>query len=180
MKPLKWFLLACLVLLGCFTIRRVDQTAKNVGLLTGAAAGDLRKCQALIRQGADISYSDLGWTALHWAAASGNIDLCSFLIDRGISLNAQTEWGEEWVVLSPGAIPGSLSKVRQRIHAESWDSPPGWDREGGFTPIMVAAVTKQKAVWRVLKARGADPQLSDFHHRNAYQLAAKYGWSVRD
>jgi hypothetical protein len=48
-----------------------------------------------MRNGSDLEQADLGgWTALHCAAAAGDVDSIDYLLDRGLDLNARTARGE--------------------------------------------------------------------------------------
>eukprot|EP00045_Choanoeca_perplexa_P022267 m.8941 g.8941 ORF g.8941 m.8941 type:complete len:175 (-) comp9321_c0_seq2:81-605(-) len=81
--------------------------------LPGAAAnGDVRKLKAMIDNGTSINATDRdGYTALHYMARQGNLEVCQYLITRGALVNAQTRLGLA-TPLHRAAITGHLPVIR--------------------------------------------------------------------
>eukprot|EP01130_Rhizamoeba_saxonica_P004251 TRINITY_DN1743_c0_g1_i5.p1 TRINITY_DN1743_c0_g1~~TRINITY_DN1743_c0_g1_i5.p1 ORF type:complete len:136 (-),score=18.03 TRINITY_DN1743_c0_g1_i5:39-446(-) len=56
-----------------------------------AISGDIRKMESLLNKGADVNGKDSsGYTALHYAARSGNVDICKLLLRNRASANVST------------------------------------------------------------------------------------------
>ena len=64
--------------------------ADTSSLHMAAFTGDLSRVRELIETGTDIDTKDeFGWTALFWAACSGQTNVAEFLIENKADLNAQ-------------------------------------------------------------------------------------------
>ncbi|XP_047101093.1 uncharacterized protein LOC124719939 [Schistocerca piceifrons] len=77
--------------------RRLVQAAKQ------RAVGELR---ALIAAGADVEArgGPWGWTALHWAAARGDVEAARLLVGAGAAVDARDDYG--WTPLHHAALNG--------------------------------------------------------------------------
>ncbi|KAJ1825925.1 hypothetical protein LPJ70_007882, partial [Coemansia sp. RSA 2708] len=65
-----------------------DGPSKEAQLLTACYAGDSERARELVKQGAEIFVTDeTGRTALHFAAASGDVDTVNFVLESGIPWN---------------------------------------------------------------------------------------------
>lgn len=61
-------------------------------LRTACAQGDLVLVKRLLSQGADVNSTDGdGWSALHYAAAAGCVEVVKTLIEAGTNLNTQSK-----------------------------------------------------------------------------------------
>ena len=59
-------------------------------LLAAAKGGNLTAVKELLRIGTNHSAADKeGYTALHWAATGGHLDILHFLLDAGAALEAR-------------------------------------------------------------------------------------------
>src|SRR5262245_48329093 len=66
----------------------------NTLLLEYAARGDFAAVDALVDEGANADVKTvLGWTALHFAALSGNTVSFRKLVDKGATIDAKTAFG---------------------------------------------------------------------------------------
>lgn len=115
----------------------------------------------LLGRGADANAAATGFTALHVAAATGQVDAAKALLARGADANARLEkpvsFTEAFVTgtkVSPGA---------------------GWLDMKGATPFMVAARSVDVAMMRALGDGGADPLRTADDGTTAVMLAAGLG-----
>lgn len=89
-------------LVGAAALGRADIVATQLGaasaaqrdsaLLIAAQADHAGVVKLLLDRGADVAAYD-GMTALHWAAANGNVTLVQWLVARGAPLEAKNEYG---------------------------------------------------------------------------------------
>lgn len=62
---------------------------QNVRLVQAARTGDTQAVHDAVKQGAAVNAPDPhGWTALHYCAASGHLEVCKVLIDHCSDVNA--------------------------------------------------------------------------------------------
>lgn len=81
------------VLLKSFKINvKVPNMRGETPLMLAAIKGDEELAQKLLDMGAPIN-ADYGWTALHYAASTGQTKMTRFLIEKGADVNARTERG---------------------------------------------------------------------------------------
>lgn len=72
---------------------RVDQAAPNgnTALMMAAFQKNMPAVQALLEKGAQINRP--GWTALHYAAAAGDLDIMKLLLERHAYIDAESPTG---------------------------------------------------------------------------------------
>jgi hypothetical protein len=118
----------------------------------------------------DRAYVGDGRTALHQAAASGNVRLIRAFISHGANVNAKNTSGETPLHLA--ARFGHIDAVRYlvsagaNIHAKT--------RYTKATPLMAAAEMGQETVIRVLMASGAQKDERDFFGKSAPERYKEY------
>lgn len=72
----------------------LDELDFERGIWHAAQYGDLERVRKLINDSWDADTRDsAGYTALHYAARNGHMDVCKFLIDQGADINAVTRGG---------------------------------------------------------------------------------------
>ena len=115
----------------------------------------------LLERGADPTLDDAGYTALHVAAATGQIDAVRSLLSHGADPNARLEQPQSFTeafVSGTSTSPGS-----------------GMIDMKGATPFMVAAKSVNVGVMRLLVEGGADVRLASEDGTTAVMLAAGLG-----
>ncbi len=77
-----------------------------------AKAGTLKIAEYLLQSGADpkLVHPEIGYTALHFAANTGNLDIVKLLLKKGVSLDARTARDETAIQLA--CASGHLNVVR--------------------------------------------------------------------
>jgi len=120
-------------------------------VVAGGAASNVGIMDALLSSSADPDLPDNeGWTALIYAASSGQMPLLRSLLHAGASVHARSAEKEEGAAGAP--------------------APP----TGGWTPLTRAAFRGQADAARALLAAGADPTATTAG-RDAYTLAVEGG-----
>lgn len=69
-----------------------SQKEREAALIVAAQCEQLSVVQFLLDNGVDVAASN-GMTALHWAAANGNLPMMNLLINRGAPLESLNEYG---------------------------------------------------------------------------------------
>jgi ankyrin repeat protein len=114
----------------------------------------------LIEQGAEVNAAEAGFTALHSAALTGQIEVALALVARGADPNARLEMPlrmqATFVPYNPELQTGRLAQI-------------------GATPFMLAAKAVNPEMMRRLLANGADPKRTADSGTTAMMLAAGLG-----
>ena len=129
-----------------------DKKKKEPPLLRAIKAGDLKKAQKLIADGANINQADdYGFSALYVAASQGDDKLTQLLLQSGADAKGRSRQTEE-TPLHRAAQAGSLPTVRLLLAA-------GADLEAtdaaGWTPLFMAVLSGKLDVIEELLAAGA-------------------------
>ena len=75
-------------------LTQMQQDELNNKLINAVKNGDIKNVRELIEKGADVDAKDKSrWTALHWAACSGKVDISTFLIEKRADVNAKNNDG---------------------------------------------------------------------------------------
>lgn len=118
----------------------------------------------------DRAYVGDGRTALHQAAASGNVRLIRDFISYGANVNAKNTSGETPLHLASRF--GHIDAVRYLIAAGA--DVRAKTRYTKATPLMAAAEMGQETVIRVLMASGAQKDERDFFGKTAPDRYKEY------
>ncbi|HEX2801101.1 MAG TPA: ankyrin repeat domain-containing protein, partial [Phenylobacterium sp.] len=121
-------------------------------LVIALHAGQKDMAAFLIDAGADVRSAGAGYTALHLAAARGDLNIVQALLAHGADLNARQ-------------TKGSPTKQFPSGHALDHTMT-------GATPFMLAAWAGQLDVMRALVAKGADPKIPLADGRTALMMLA--------
>ncbi len=122
-------------------------------VLEAARSGDVDRLRAELRAGGDVNAAQGdGFTALHWAARTGNREAAELLIAAGADLSATTRLGSH-APLHVAAAAGSAGVAEALIAAGVEVAAP---TETGALPIHYAAASGDAETIAVLVAGGAD------------------------
>ncbi len=130
----------------------------NSSLIEAVKQQDRATVRALLQQNVDVNAADGdGSTALHWAAANGDLELTQALLKAGASVKPVTRIGG----MSPlfmAARNGSDGVVDALLAA---GAGAGEANGNGTTVLMMAAASGNAATVRLLIDRGADVNAMD-------------------
>ena len=131
-------------------------------LLMATVRGHVDLAKFLLGQGADANAESAGYTALHWAAGTWETPLTqNYVLD-------DTEWSAIGGLSVPGKedlitallVHGADVNARMKRNPPRLGSGLGGLGLGGATPFLVAAMSADTQVMRLLLEHGADPQLT--------------------
>lgn len=142
---------------------KVARASGETALILAARAGSLAAVKTLVGHGADVNAKTrTGDTALMFAAAEKHPEVVRALIEGGADIRARAE--SRKIDKPRMAAPVDLEKVRARLLQENQaiavaDLPKDGDTdpprpEGGFTPLLHAAMAGSLESVRLLLAAG--------------------------
>jgi ankyrin repeat protein/Tfp pilus assembly protein PilF len=116
-------------------INATDGHSHSVFMLE-AGGGRLDHLPVLLDRGADPSLADgRGYTALHFAAQEGHLEVVTFLVRKvGLSANLRTEEGATALLIASGKGYLDMMKVLVESGADAQMAT-----EAGWTPLMLAS-----------------------------------------
>lgn len=130
----------------------------GTSLIDAIKQHDTAAARALIAQGADVNAADGdGSTALHWAAADGDVALTKDLLAAGASTKAVTRIGG-MSALFMAAKNGHDGVVRALLDA---GADANETNGNGTTVLMMASASGSAPSVELLLDRGADPNAAD-------------------
>lgn len=145
---------------------RFDETALDLA----ASAGAQDVVDLLIAAGADIHRDTIGWTALHAAAARGEVGVIGRLLGAGALVDARNSIGE--TPLIEAAANGRTAAVEAFLAA---GADIDFQSDVGETALMQAARHDRGILVEALLAAGADPDLETVYRQTALDLARLEG-----
>jgi uncharacterized protein len=151
MSKLSTLLLSALAVLPLAT---APHAAASTAVVDSAQAGDEKALRKLLREGGDVdeALAD-GRTALHFAAADGDLELVSLLIGAGANVGAGTRIGS-YTPLHMASRRGHAEVVRALLKAGA--DPQAATSNSGVLPLHLAAASDEPEAVRILIAAGAD------------------------
>lgn len=148
-------------------VRRVDATHYGAKLRKAAAWGDLQKIKDLVARGCDLRGADgLGFTALHYAAQSGHVDIVN------ICDNFDVKDKQGWTPLIVAAAHGHV-KVVDRLLTLGASASATTDY--GRTALHWAAAKGRSDCVATLLKKGGDVKAVDNAGMTPLHLAAEHG-----
>eukprot|EP00238_Polyblepharides_amylifera_P004471 CAMPEP_0196576594 /NCGR_PEP_ID=MMETSP1081-20130531/5812_1 /TAXON_ID=36882 /ORGANISM="Pyramimonas amylifera, Strain CCMP720" /LENGTH=310 /DNA_ID=CAMNT_0041895241 /DNA_START=116 /DNA_END=1048 /DNA_ORIENTATION=- len=148
-------------------------TGKN--LLSAAREGRASDLLRLIRdREADVNFhdSESGFTALHWAAACGQLDVLNVLVDLAgnVDLNAQDKSGN-----TPLLIAIQNLQTKAALALLEFGADVHTVNQAGGSGLMIAAGTGEVTLVKALIRRGASVNAQDNAGFTAAMHASKLG-----
>lgn len=146
------------------------QSLLNIAL----GAGNLAKLKVLVEAGADLRYVDKGYTALlhgvhgrDVTSDPGLLELIRYLVDRGVDVNAETQYRE--TALRVLSRLGRFDAVKLLLSFGADEAQLAWN------PLLRAVAFGEREEAQRLLSQGADPDARDWWKRNAWHLAVVAG-----
>src|SRR5262245_29849759 len=144
---------------------KVARASGETALILAARAGSAAAVKTLIAHGADVNgKTKTGDTALMFAAAENHPEVMKVLVEVGAEVNARAEFKK--VDKAKMAAPADIEKVKERLLQKNQaiavaDIPKDGDTdpprpEGGFTPLLHAAMAGNLEGVRLLLASGVN------------------------
>ncbi len=142
-------------ILGMFCMVALLAAAAQPSPLADAAMrGDRVQVRALLAQGADVNAAQGdGMSALHWAAAKGDVEMTDLLVRAGAKVEAVTRNGA-YTPLHLASKAGYAPVVRRLLKAGS--TPKAVTTTGGVTALHFAAGAGSADAVAALLDQGAD------------------------
>jgi len=136
--------------------------------------GDLTSVKRLVKQGTNVNTKDdqFNWTALHWVAFTGPLDVVEFLLTKGAHVNAKDEFNG--TPLQYAAVNGDRELVELLLaKGANVNTIDKW----GSTPLHAAARQGHQEVVALLIAKAADVNAKNKEGETVISLAKKKGHS---
>lgn len=136
------------------------------------AAARRKGIEDLIRRGADVNAKDkeIGWTALHWAAADGDVDMISQLLAARADVDATDLAGK--TPLHEACKSGQVSAVQALLAARA---NPKLADSLGRTPLHYAVLANNRAIVELLLGKRVDVNAAAKNGQTALQMALVSG-----
>lgn len=133
-----------------------------------AAANDAEGVRKIVGggDGNPNQTDDQSRTAMHYAAANGNLQIIAILIKAQAKLNPADPLGNTALHL---AILGNQTAAAQLLLEAGAEVDP--QNKDGMTPLMIAAQHGNLELVRTLLAKGANPGKTDYTGRDAASWA---------
>ncbi|XP_055346317.1 uncharacterized protein LOC129593857 isoform X2 [Paramacrobiotus metropolitanus] len=146
-------------------------TERNAGFLWEARAGNMKKVQEYLRQGADINATNAnGLNALHLASKERHVELVRLLLKHGASVDAATRKGN--TALHIACLAGQYEIVRILIEHGAAVNVQSLI---GFTPLYMAAQENHRDIVNHLLEKDANPSLSTEEGCTPLSVASQQG-----
>lgn len=144
-------------------------------LIQSAYDGKLAKVEMLVAKGADVNLQDQKKrTPLILAAHNGHTSVVEFLVNKGADVNTRDSGGRTALMYAAkrsfNETAAFLLKNGAEVNVQS--------KKKDITALMLAAVSDNVELVRMLLEHGADASLTDTFGRSAKLLAQKKGNSA--
>ena len=145
---------------------------KQMDLQKAVIAGDAKKINQLVKDGADVNYKDKKTSAylLIDIALRKNVKVLKALVDAGIKLDKSKAWSFGQMAKC-AHNRDNIEKVNLMLKAGAEVNDQGPPLQ--LTVLMTAASSGNLELVKFLLKKGADPSLKDNKNRTAYDFAFK-------
>ncbi|RZB38798.1 ankyrin repeat domain-containing protein 39 [Asbolus verrucosus] len=144
-------------------VQSLDELEFERGLWCAAQYGDMDRALHLLDKGFQVDQRDAaGYTALHYAARNGHLNVCRLLLDRGACVDAVT-WQGKATPLHRAAAVGKFDVVEYLVKRRA---KVGLKDADGRTALHRAAINEHFDICDFLLK--AEPQLkhqADIHNK---------------
>lgn len=141
-------------------------------LHAAATVGDLARVRELVE--ADplsvATYSVDGFPPLGLAAHLGHADIVEYLLSKGADANQVSKNRGRFTALTGAVSSGHASVVRKLLEA---GADPNYWYQGGFTPVLEAAMSGNLPILELLVASGGDVTVETEQGKTALSIAAE-------
>ena len=130
----------------------------KLSVFVAAETGDLAKLKKMIDRGriaVDDVKDDERWTALHYSAPRGNLEVAQYLVGKGADVNARAADGLTAVMYPAGN--GHLEYVQFLLEGGADVCAVKDDGSERTTALCMAVSNNDPAMVRLLLKHGADP-----------------------
>lgn len=155
-----------------------NNVAANVNseLIEASKEGQLRKAEAMINQGADVNYKNMGMTPLIHASKSGSYEIAKLLIENGADVNSIDKAGYYYTPLIHSLINNNPEIAELLIDygadVNSYN-PDSSNPEEGFYALHYAVIFDFPKVVNSLIENGANITQKTIDGTNSLMEAAK-------
>ncbi|WP_110111983.1 M48 family metallopeptidase [Bacillus sp. CGMCC 1.16541] len=133
---------------------------------------DMDELQKLIEEGYAVDeLDDQGYTPLHWAAKSDNVDAATLLLNEGVDVNIED--GDLFLTPLMSAAELGNTKVLSFLLDEGADVT--YEDSEGDTALTYAVYSDNVGAVRVLIEAGADPNAPDYYGSTPLMKAIENG-----
>jgi ankyrin repeat protein len=145
----------------------------ELSLFEAAATGHVAAVRRRLESGSEIEdHADDGYTALHFAAYFGQLEVARMLLERGADPNAVAQNASRVTPLH-SAVAGRHRDLAGLLLALG--SSANAVQQGGWTPLHAAAQNGDEATVGLLLLRGADASRPADDGRTAVDMAIEGG-----
>jgi hypothetical protein len=149
-----------------------DRANLNEQMIKAIMDGNTAAVVEFLSNGADVNaigrYS--GWTPLILAAKKGDTELVKFLLTHGADVNVKSNVRNRTAIME-ATRNRNVETVKALLIADADVNAVDWE---GYTVLMFAAVSGQRAIVEVLLTHGADVNLKNKTDSSALMMASGY------
>jgi hypothetical protein len=149
-----------------------DRANLNEQMIKAIMDGNTAAVVEFLSNGADVNaigrYS--GWTPLILAAKKGDTELVKFLLTHGADVNVKSSVRNRTAIME-ATRNRNVETVKALLIADADVNAVDWE---GYTVLMFAAVSGQRAIVEVLLTHGADVNLKNKTDSSALMMASGY------
>ncbi|KAI8909517.1 ankyrin repeat-containing domain protein [Gorgonomyces haynaldii] len=153
------------VILSQLLLQYGSKAIHDPSLFSACLQGNASLVKLLLDAGAEQTTSDRGWTPLHNAVRSRNLDVCKMLVEKGAAVDAQDSCGIAPLSLCHDTqIAQFLVESGARINLVT---------KSGATALYRACSSGNYTLAHYLLEKGADPNIAARNQTTALMMAQK-------